>query len=63
MNKHEETFELIVNTLLSTQPTKPEIIKEHVQKYAQAAGIPYSLAVQAVTLVVKDRIQKKLNEL
>lgn len=61
--KHEALFELIVNTLLSNQPTDPRIIREHVQQYAKNAGIPYSLAKQAVILVVKDRITKKLVEL
>jgi endonuclease III len=56
-------FELIVRTLLSNQNTDPRIIREHVQKYAQDNGLSYDLARQAITLVVKDRITRKLEQL
>ncbi len=63
MSKNEATFELIVNTLLSSQKVDPKVIRQHVQQYAQDNGLPYTLAKQAIVLVVRDRIQRKLEAL
>ena len=56
-------FEVIVRTLLSSQPTDARIIRDHVQKYAQDNGLTYDLARQAIILVVQDRITRKLEQL
>jgi len=62
-NKQNSQFELIVRTLLSQQPTDPRIIREHVSQYARDNGLTYDLARQAVILVAKDRLQKKLEQI
>lgn len=58
-----QQFEVIVRTLLSTQPVEPRIIREHIANYAKDSGLPYDLAKNAVILVAKDRLLKKLAEL
>ncbi len=63
MNKHIQEFELIVNTIISTQPTDPAIIRQHIEKYAQDNHLTYDLARQAVVLTVNYRIAKKLEQL
>jgi hypothetical protein len=56
-------FETIVHTLLSSVPVEPRIIREHIARYAKDTGLPYDLAKNAVVLVVKDRLQKKLSKI
>lgn len=56
-------FELIVKTIISSQEIDPGILRAHVQEYATANGLTYDLARQAITLVVKDRIIKKLSQI
>ena len=63
MTQNTELFEIIVRTILSSQPVQPRIIREHIAKYAKVNELPYDLTKKAVILVVKDRLQKKLSEL
>lgn len=58
-----QQFEVIVRTLLSSQPVQPRIVREHIAKYAKDCGLPYDLAKQAIILVVKDRITKKIESI
>ena len=58
-----QQFEVIVRTLLSSQPVEPRIIREHIAKYAQDNGLSYDLARQAVTLTANYRLQQKIAEL
>lgn len=56
-------FEVIVRTLLSTQPVEPRIIREHIAKYAKDNGLSYDLARDAVVLTATYRLQQKVAEL
>ena len=56
-------FEIIVRTLLSSQPVELHIIREHIAKYAKNNGLSYDLARQAVTITANYRLQQKLSEL
>ena len=59
----QQQFETIVATILSTTKVEPEIIRQHISKYAQDNGLSYELAKQAVILTVNYRIAKKIEQL
>ena len=59
----QSQFDLIIRTLLSTQNTDPRIIREHVNRYAQDAGVPYELARQAVILKAQAELTKRTEQL
>lgn len=56
-------FEVIVRTLLSSQPVEPRIIREHIAKYAQDNRLSYDLAKDAVTLTAQYRLQQKIESI
>lgn len=58
-----QQFEVIVRTLLSSQPVQPHIIREHIAKYANDSHLSYDLAKRAVILTANNRLQQKLAEL
>lgn len=59
----ESQFNVIVNTLLSTQKVQPEIIRVHIARYATSAGITYNLAKQAVLLKAKAELLKRIEQI
>lgn len=56
-------FEVIVRTLLSSQPVQPHIIRQHIEQYAKDNKLTYDLARDAVTLTAQYRLQQKIAEL
>jgi len=56
-------FETIVQTLLSSQEVQPHIIRDHIAQYAIDAKLPYDLALDAVVLTTKARLEQKLAKL
>ena len=62
-NQNVSPFEVIVRTLLSSQPVQPHIIRQHIEQYARDNGLSYDLARDAVVLTATYRLQQKVAEL
>lgn len=59
----ERQFKVIINTLLSAQVTDPQVVRQHIANYAQYVGTSYEQARQAVSLIVTERITRRLEAL
>ena len=63
MSQNTSQFEVIVRTLLSSQPVQPHIIRQHIEQYARDNGLSYDLVKQAVILTANYRLQQKIESI
>jgi methylmalonyl-CoA mutase cobalamin-binding subunit len=56
----ERQFNVIVNSIVSTQKIDPEIIRQHIKTYAEFIGVSYDLAHQAVTWKARDILIERI---